>query len=276
MICTFTGHECENKPYCKRQGACFLAPRFMRNVGGATDNPQGEQPKIVELPRQITCCGKPLNCDMEKCEYIENSTPSIAPACCGSPAHCCDSNCGPVFCKHSQEHLGHTDLMVTPEAIDECLAANPLPIDPMTQSANPKQIHGDKKIPMYLLPFSFAANVCVALYEGMTKYGLVNWRVAHVEAMTYASACKRHIDKWIGGQDHDPATKVRHLANAGACIAILIDAEVNGTLIDNRPLPIKRSAVDKMVAELEETIAHLKVLHKDYDPKHYLITDVTA
>lgn len=147
-------------------------------------------------------------------------------------------------------------------------------IDPMTQPANPKQAYGDKKIPMYLMPFSFAANVCVALYEGMTKYGLVNWRVAKVEAMTYVSACKRHLDRWTNGEECDPITKVRHLANAGACIAILIDAEVCGTLIDNRPYPIPQHSLDKMIAELEGTISHLKELHADRNPKHYTIGDL--
>lgn len=168
-------------------------------------------------------------------------------------------------CPHRDRCAQQGDCMGRPSATQ---------IDPRTQPANPKQAYGDKKIPLYLLPFSFAANVCVALYEGMTKYGLVNWRVAKVEAMTYASACKRHVDKWINGEECDPDTRVRHLANAGACIAILIDAEVCGTLIDNRPYPVPQDNLDKMITELEATLAHLKVLHSDRDPKHYYITDV--
>lgn len=139
--------------------------------------------------------------------------------------------------------------------------------------ANPKQAYGDKKLPLFLVPFSFVANVCVALFEGKVKYGLVNWRATNVEAMTYVSAQERHMRKWKNGERCDPATKVPHLANAAACIAILIDAEINGTLIDDRPLPIDQSKIDAMTADLEATLAHLKELHADKDPKHWMIGD---
>ena len=137
--------------------------------------------------------------------------------------------------------------------------------------ANPKQAFGDTKLPLYLVPFTFVANVAVALFEGWGKYGLVNWRAARIEAMTYASALERHMKKWTNGEKCDPKTKVPHLANAAACIAILIDAEVNGTLIDNRPLPCKN--VDAMIADLEATLAHLETMHYGINPKHYTIAD---
>lgn len=217
---------------------------------------------------QDGCAHKIMCGNMERCLY---SPDQLGPSPCvteDKPVNCVlkDGCCEGGRCEAYKEC--YYGSRTTTKPVKE--------IDPRTQPANPKQHYGDKKIPLYLLPFSFAANVCVALYEGMTKYGLVNWRVAKVEAMTYASACKRHVDRWIGGQDHDPVTKVRHLANAGACIAILIDAEVNGTLIDNRPFPIKQSAVDAMIAELEDTLAHLKELHADREPKHYTIMDVAS
>ena len=145
----------------------------------------------------------------------------------------------------------------------------PCIIDPAKQPANPKQAAGDKKLPLYLVPYSFIAHTCVALFEGMKKYGLVNWRVAPVEAMTYASALERHLLKWVNGEQCDPETTVPHLANAAACLCILIDAEVNGTLIDNRPLPIPGEHMDGMIGRLEKTILRLKELHADKDPVHY-------
>lgn len=144
-------------------------------------------------------------------------------------------------------------------------------IDPKTQAPNPKQAMGDLKLPLYLVPFSFIAHTCVALFEGKIKYGLVNWRVANVEAMTYVSALSRHMLKWVNGEKYDPITKVPHLANAAACLCILIDAEVNGTLIDNRPMPIPSDKLDAMIADLEGAVAHLKLLHADKDPIHYTI-----
>lgn len=139
------------------------------------------------------------------------------------------------------------------------------------EPSNPKKRYGDKKLPLYVVPFSFVAHVCVALFEGKLKYGLVNWRAAKVEAMTYVSAQERHVRKWKNGERCDPETKVHHLANAAACICILLDAEINGTLIDDRPLPVKN--LDSLVVELEATLAHLKELHADKDPKNYLISD---
>jgi hypothetical protein len=144
-------------------------------------------------------------------------------------------------------------------------------IDPAKQAPNPKQAMGDLKLPLYLVPFSFIANTCVALFEGMKKYGLVNWRVAEVEAMTYVSALNRHMLRWTNGERCDPITKVPHLANASACLCILIDAEVNGTLIDNRPHPIPAARLDAMIADLEGALANLKELHADKDPIHYTI-----
>jgi len=140
-----------------------------------------------------------------------------------------------------------------------------------SEPANPKQHYGDKKLPLGLVPFSFIANTCVALYEGLRKYGLVNWRAAKVEAMTYVSAQERHVHKWVNGERCDPVTKVPHLASAAACLCILIDAELNGSLIDNRPR--KCENVDTMVADLENVLDNLKVLFADKDPKHYYMKE---
>lgn len=132
--------------------------------------------------------------------------------------------------------------------------------------ANPKQLYGDKKVPMSIVPTSFIAHTAVALTEGLLKYGAWNYRVAPVEAMTYAHAVKRHIDKWINGEECDPESKVHHLANAAACIAILLDTKTQGTLIDNRP---PAQDLNGLFKTLEETLAHLKELHKDAKPTHY-------
>lgn len=142
---------------------------------------------------------------------------------------------------------------------------------PQAPPANPKQHYGDKKLPLALVPFSFVAHVSVALYEGMRKYGLVNWRASKVEAMTYVSALDRHVKKWVNGERADPVTKVHHLANAAACLAILLDAELNGSLIDNRPQACENT--DKMILELESVLENLKVLYSDQSPKHYYMKE---
>lgn len=135
-----------------------------------------------------------------------------------------------------------------------------------SQPTNPKQLYGDKKLPLSLVPTSFINATSVALLEGALKYGSNNYRVSPVEAMTYAHACMRHLLKWVHGEDSDPETHVPHLANAAACLAILIDTGVHNTLIDNRPPKQDTSA---QVKELEATVAHLRELFKDKAPTHY-------
>lgn len=140
-----------------------------------------------------------------------------------------------------------------------------------SKSANPKQHYGDKKLPLHLVPLSFVSNVCIALYEGMRKYGLVNWRASKVEAMTYVAAQERHIRKWVNGERCDPVTRVPHLASAAACLCIIMDAEINGSLIDDRPMPCAN--IDQMISDLETTLAHLRMLYADKSPKHYQLRD---
>ena len=167
----------------------------------------------------------------------------------------------------------HLSQSAEPEWLVEGKRATQLRQDCVLHPDNPKQHYGDKKLPLYLVPFTFVAHVCTALFEGKEKYGLVNWRAAKVEAMTYISACKRHMDKWTNGERCDPITKVHHLANAAACLCIVIDAEVNGSLLDNRPLPIPQGQLDAMVSELEATLDNLRKLYGDKHPKHYVMAD---
>ncbi len=74
-----------------------------------------------------------------------------------------------------------------------------------------------------------------ALSHGNGKYGAWNWRLTHVEMMTYLGAMKRHIDAVIAGQDTDPESGAHHLGHVAASCAIVLDARQQGTLIDNRP-----------------------------------------
>lgn len=131
---------------------------------------------------------------------------------------------------------------------------------------NPKQLYGDKKVPMGLVPASFMAHTATALLEGVLKYGAWNFRASPVEAMTYAHAAMRHIEKWVNGEECDPQSKVHHLGNAAACMAILLDTMAHGTLLDNRP---PAQDLNNLFTQLEGTIAHLREIHKDAKPTHY-------
>lgn len=136
---------------------------------------------------------------------------------------------------------------------------------PASKDTNPKEAVGSTKLPMHLVPDAALAHVSMAFYEGATKYGSYNWRVAGVRASTYIAAARRHLSKWWNGYNCDPKTRVHHLANAAACCMILLDAEVQGLLNDDRP---PRQDLEKLFDELGAVQQHLFEMHKDLNPKH--------
>lgn len=99
---------------------------------------------------------------------------------------------------------------------------------------NPKKAYGDKKPGLHLNPLSAQIAQWEAQFDGALKYGEVNWRDQPVEAMTYIDAAIRHIRLYENGEKFARDTKVQNLGAVMACCAILIDAELHNTLIDNR------------------------------------------
>lgn len=100
--------------------------------------------------------------------------------------------------------------------------------------ANPKQLYGDKKPDLRLLPLSAQIMQWQAHKDGSNKYGPFNWRKNPVEANTYINAAKRHLELFAAGEGEARDTGVNNLGAVMACCAILIDAELHGTMIDNR------------------------------------------
>lgn len=144
----------------------------------------------------------------------------------------------------------------------------PVSIPALTKQkdTNPKEAVGSTKLPLHLIPAAAIAHTSLAFYEGATKYGSYNWRVSGVRASTYQSAAKRHLDKWFNGDDCDPDTKVHHLANAAACCLILLDAEVQGKLNDDRP---PKQDLQKLYDRLAAVQQHLTMLHAGINPTHH-------
>ena len=104
--------------------------------------------------------------------------------------------------------------------------------------ANPKQIHGDRKVPLHLVPPALVIGAARALGEGVKKgYGPFNWRHSKVQANTYIGAIMRHLQSYLDGEEVDPESIVgkHHLDGAAASLAILMDAKDGGFLIDDRP-----------------------------------------
>lgn len=120
---------------------------------------------------------------------------------------------------------------------------------------NPKQAYGDKKPPLGYLPLSAKLACMEALYDGALKYGAHNWRQQPVEAMTYVEGAIRHLELYKVGEETTRDTLVSNLGAVMACCAILIDAAVHGTLLDNRR---KSQAEADLLHEAETWVALLK------------------
>jgi hypothetical protein len=146
-----------------------------------------------------------------------------------------------------------------------------LPADDGTKPTNPKDAIGTNKLPLHLWPTTASALGCVALAEGMLKYGRTNWREAGVRASIYVDAAKRHLDAWFEGEQVAPDSGVPHLGNALACIAIIVDAQAAGKLIDDRAY--NGAGYRALVEELTPIVAQLRAQHADKSPRHYTIAD---
>lgn len=105
---------------------------------------------------------------------------------------------------------------------------------------NPKSVQGAKKFSLRYIPLPAQVEMCRALEDGDKKYGPANWRETGVAASVYVDAALRHIMQFYdGGQDNADDSGVHNLGHAMACLAIIVDAQYNGTLIDDRPAPCK-------------------------------------
>lgn len=140
------------------------------------------------------------------------------------------------------------------------------------KQTNPKDAIGSTKLDFGLVPDTGDAHVALAFLEGALKYGRYNWRIAGVRASIYHAAQRRHMAKWWNGEDKDPKTRVLHLANARACIDILLDAALCGKLTDDRP-PSARRLSRLIDRDTLRAAAHLRKLFKNHNPKQFTIKD---
>jgi hypothetical protein len=110
----------------------------------------------------------------------------------------------------------------------------PAPLTAPVRPPNPKDIHGFKKVDLSLIPPIAVYHGAHAFVDGAAKYGPYNWRDNAVQARVYIAAALRHISDWSAGQEAAEDSEVHHLGHAIACLAILLDAQATGNLIDNR------------------------------------------
>lgn len=121
---------------------------------------------------------------------------------------------------------------------------------------NPKDLFGSLKVSLTKLPAVAVAHGAHAMMDGAEKYGLYNWRDKHVLAGIYCDAAMRHIQAWFEGERDAQDSNVHHLGHAIACCAIILDAEANGALIDDRPGKRTVDALARAHALISEKIQY--------------------
>ena len=121
-----------------------------------------------------------------------------------------------------------------------CAAPWPEGIAAGYPDGNPKSLQGAKKYSLRYLPLPAAIAVNQAFEDGAKKYGAANWREKGVATTVYIDAALRHIELYFDcGQQKAADSGIHNLGHAMACLAIILDAEHNGTLTDDRPFPCK-------------------------------------
>lgn len=141
--------------------------------------------------------------------------------------------------------------------------------------SNPKDSIGDTKLPLHLVSPIVKAYQAIAHFLGNVKYGAWNFRAAGARASIYKSALERHVDAWWEGEELDPVDGTPHLANALACINILIDAKHSDKLLDDRP-PSRGAELARVRAEFEALMPKIRERYADKNPRHYTIEDTEA
>lgn len=138
-------------------------------------------------------------------------------------------------------------------------------LNPTIKDTNPKDKAATSRLDLSLFPSSARAYGALALTEGDLKYGGYNWRTAGVRVSVYVAACQRHLDKYYNGEDEDPVTNVPHLANALACLAVIIDSHEQGNLNDDRP---PKQPMQKLFEAFESKVKALQNLFPNGPSRH--------
>lgn len=124
-----------------------------------------------------------------------------------------------------------------------------------SKPSNPKDAAATNRLDLSLFPATARAYGALAMVEGDQKYGGYNYRAAGVNASIYYAAAGRHLDKWYNGEDNDPKTGIPHLANAIACLAVLIDGIEMGNWTDDRPPKLD---LTRLLNDFEKKVGNVK------------------
>lgn len=123
-------------------------------------------------------------------------------------------------------------------------------IEESKNSPNPKDLVGSTKVSLSKLPAAGIIHAAHAMMNGAVKYSAFNWRANKVQASIYVDAVQRHIACWFDQKEETASDSgVHHLGHAMASLAILLDAQETGNLIDDRPTPGKAADILERLAK---------------------------
>lgn len=93
--------------------------------------------------------------------------------------------------------------------------------------------HDSQKVRVELLPFTALEEVGKAFTYGAKKYADHNYRRGMAWSRLLGAAL-RHLFAWARGEAADAESGLSHLAHAGACVLMLLDAELHQLGTDDR------------------------------------------
>jgi len=96
----------------------------------------------------------------------------------------------------------------------------------------------DADIPFHTLPWRVILEASLGMMEGGRKYGRHNYRAVGVRATVYYDAAIRHLGDFIEGTQVDKDSGLSHLTKALSSMQVLLDCQVMGNWIDDRPLRV--------------------------------------
>jgi hypothetical protein len=84
-----------------------------------------------------------------------------------------------------------------------------------------------------LIPYCVEAELARAMEYGAKKYGRYNYTKGH-DLSALVAAARRHLSKYMNGEDIDPESGVHHLGHSMANMLMMLHQTELGTLRDDR------------------------------------------
>lgn len=139
--------------------------------------------------------------------------------------------------------------------------AEAIDVAALRDSMNPKDSVGAMKISFGVCSGVAHVYWAIAMMDGASKYGEMNWRNKHVKMSVYLDAAERHLKALRAGEDLDvdPVTGAvaPHTGRMMACCSIIEDARASGNLVDDRCFNDQTANVLKALTQTNYKVASL-------------------